>query len=84
MARLKGFTVALAVVAAVALHAMPAAAAEPVSSPPEMTPIPQTPMPQTGVTIRLPFGALITIPVEPTSPMQGGGNQDHLVGEDLC
>ncbi len=65
---------ALALMAAAIFYIAPAAAA-----PPDMTPIP----PQ-GVRIVLPSGAVIIIPVEPTTPMQGGGNQDHMVGEDLC
>lgn len=65
---------ALALMAAAAIYIAPAAAA-----PPDMTPVP----PQ-GVRIVLPSGVVIIIPVEPTTPMQGGGNQDHMVGEDLC
>ncbi len=74
MAKLRLPVAALALIAAAAFYIAPAAAA-----PPDMTPIP----PQ-GVRIVLPSGAVIIIPVEPTTPMQGGANQDHMVGEDLC
>lgn len=74
MAGLKIPSAALALMAAAAFYIAPAAAA-----PPDMTPVP----PQ-GVRIVLPSGAVIIIPVEPTTPMRGGGNQDHMVGEDLC
>ena len=65
---------ALALSAAAAFYIAPAAAELP-----DMTPVP----PQ-SVRIVLPSGAVIIIPVEQTTPMQGGGNQDHMVGEDLC
>jgi hypothetical protein len=74
MAKLRLPVAALALIAAAAFYIAPAAAA-----PPDMTPVP----PQ-GVRIVLPSGAVIIIPVEPTTPMQGGANQDHMVGEDLC
>lgn len=74
MAKLRLPVAALALMAAAAFYIAPAAAA-----PPDMTPVP----PQ-GVRIVLPSGAVIIIPVQPTTPMQGGVNQDHMVGEDLC
>lgn len=74
MAGLKIPPAALALMAAAAFYIAPAAAA-----PPDMTPVP----PQ-GVRIVLPSGAVIIISVERTTPMQGGGNQDHMVGEELC
>lgn len=73
MAKLRLPVAALALMAA-AFYIAPAAAA-----PSDMTPVP----PQ-GVRIVLPSGAVIIIPVQPTTPMQGGVNQDHMVGEDLC
>ena len=65
---------ALALIAAAGFYIAPAAAERP-----DMTPVP----PQ-GVRIVLPSGAVIIIPVERTTPMPGGSNQDHMVGEDLC
>lgn len=76
MAGLKIPSAALALMAAAAFYIAPAAAAQP-----DMT---MTPVPPQGVRIVLPSGAVIIIPVEPTTPMQGGGNQDHMVGEELC
>lgn len=74
MASLKSMPAVLALVALAALYTAPARAAQP-----DMTPVP----PQ-GVRIVLPSGEVIVIPVEPTTPMPGGKNQDHMVGEDLC
>lgn len=63
-----------AVAAATAFHAAPAAAEGPAV----------TPLPEAGVTIVLPSGAVITLPVEQMTPMPHDANQDHVVGEDLC
>ncbi len=67
------------VAAAIALHAAPAGAEGPADPLPLVTPSQAA-----GVTIVLPSGAVIILPVEQMTPMPHDGNQDHVVGEDLC
>ena len=67
------------VFAVAAFHVAPVAAAGPAGALPAVMPLPGV-----GVTIVLPSGAVITLPVEQMTPMPHDGNQDHVVGEDLC
>ena len=79
MSVFRRFAGAFAVMTFVALHAVPSAAEGPAVSRPAMTPLPRG-----GITIVLPLGAVIVLPIDDSKAMPYEGKGDHVVGEDLC